>query len=55
MLGMCEVKDSYGIRRLSSEVFDPLVASPITLNAHGSRTGTLRLKRSQSLTTLSIR
>jgi hypothetical protein len=51
---MCEVKESYGIRKLSSEVFDPLVASPITLNARGSRMGTLRLKRSQSLTTLEI-
>ena len=32
MLGMCRVKDSYGIRKLSSEVFDPLVASRLQLS-----------------------
>src|ERR1700722_18208958 len=32
MLGMCRVKDSYGIRKLGSEVFDPLVASRLQLS-----------------------
>jgi hypothetical protein len=32
MLGMCGVKDSYGIRKLDSEVFDPLVASRLQLS-----------------------
>jgi hypothetical protein len=32
MLGMCRVKDSYSIRKLSSEVFDPLVASRLQLS-----------------------
>ena len=44
--GKSQVEGSYGIRKISTEVFDLLVASPVTLNAHSSRMSTLRLKRS---------
>ena len=49
---VAQVEGSYRIRKLTSEVFDLLVAS--TLNARSPRMGTLRLKRSQSFTTLEI-